>query len=285
MTQKISGANESRNWSVPAYALDELQPRATQYVVIIPVLNEGERIRRQLTRMHELGLNKTIDTVVVDGGSTDGSLAKNFLLSVGVRALLTKTGPGKLSAQLRCGYAWALQEGYKGIITIDGNGKDGVETIPDFAAALDQGYGYVQASRFIRGGYRENTPWSRLLAIRLLHAPLLSLAASRWLTDTTQGYRAYSRAYLLHPEVQPFRDVFVRYELLAYLTVRASQLNFKVRELPTTRIYPKGEKIPTKIIGVNALIDLLRVVFRVLFGVYKPSSRVKRGRDGGDHRL
>lgn len=273
MTPEIAQAIDSRGWSVPEFKVAQLKPRATLYVVLIPVINEGERIRRQLTRMHELGLTEAVDTVVVDGGSTDGSLAEDFLRSVGVRALLTKTGPGKLSAQLRCGYAWALLDGYEGLITIDGNDKDGVETIPDFVAALNQGYGYVQASRFIRGGRNANTPISRLLAIRLPHAPLLSLAARRWLTDTTQGYRAYSRAYLLHPGVQPFREVFVRYELLAYLKVRASQLGFKVRELPTTRIYPKGEKIPTKISGFSALVDLLAVVFRVLLGAYHPPSK------------
>ena len=99
------------------------------------------------------------------------------------------------------------------------------------------------------------------------------MAARKWFTDTTQGYRAYSSAYLLHPGVQPFRDEFVRYELLAYLTVRASQLGFKVKELPTTRVYPKGEKIPTKISSFGAQMDLLSVVFRVLFGVYHPVSR------------
>jgi dolichol-phosphate mannosyltransferase len=96
------------------------------------------------------------------------------------------------------------------------------------------------------------------------------LAAGKWFTDTTQGYRAYSRAYLLHPDVQPFRDVFTGYELLAYLTVRGSQVGLKVKELPTVRVYPKGEKIPTKISGFGALAKLLKVVFAVLLGAYHP---------------
>jgi dolichol-phosphate mannosyltransferase len=273
MIPELAAILQDRNWSVPDFKVAEFRPRGTRYAVLIPVIDEGERVRTQLRQMHALGLTALVDTIVVDGGSTDGSLAEEFLRSVGLRALLTKLGPGKLSAQLRCGYAWALLTGYEGIITIDGNGKDGIETIPDFAAALDDGYGYVQASRFIRGGRSENTPLSRLLAIRLLHAPLLSLAACKWLTDTTQGYRAYSSAYLTHPGTQPFRDEFVRYELLAYLTVRASQLGFKVKELPTTRVYPKGEKIPTKINSFGAQLNLLSVLFRVLFGVYHPVSR------------
>jgi dolichol-phosphate mannosyltransferase len=257
-------------WEVPAFRTEAFGPRATRYATLIPVLNEGVRIQAQLRQMHALGLHRLSDIVIVDGGSTDGSLAEDFLRSVGVRALITKTGPGRLSAQLLCGYAWALQEGYEGLITIDGNGKDGVETLPDFVAALDAGFGYAQASRFIPGGHEENTPLLRMLAIRLLHAPVLSLAAGRWLTDTTQGYRAYSRAYLLDPAVQPFRAVFQRYELLAYLTVRASQLGYQVTEIPTSRTYPKGEAVPTKINGVAALADLLATLLRTVAGAYHP---------------
>jgi hypothetical protein len=174
---------------------------------------------------------------------------------------------------LRCAYAWALLEGYKGIITIDGNGKDGVETLPLFAEAIDEGYGYVQASRFIKGGHSENTPLSRLLAIRFIHAPLLSLAAGYWFTDTTQGYRAYSSDYLLDPCTKPFREIFQRYELLAYLTVRASQIGYRVKEIATSRVYPADEAVPTKISGIKALWDLLMVVKRTLVREYHPSAQ------------
>ena len=265
----------SRNWDVPGFRAEVLQPRKSRYVIIIPVINEGERIQRQLRAMAALHIADEIDTVVVDGGSRDGSLEHDFLASVGVRALVTKTGPGRLSAQLRCGYAWALLEGYQGIITIDGNGKDGVDTLPLFARALDEGFGYVQASRFLPGGHAENTPLSRWLAIRLIHAPALSLGAGVWLTDTTQGYRAYSSAYLLDPRTQPFRGVFQRYELLAYLTVRASQIGYKVKEIATSRIYPADEAIPTKISGVRALWDLLMVVMRTLLRTYHPAKPAK----------
>ncbi|WP_029414756.1 glycosyltransferase family 2 protein [Brevundimonas bacteroides] len=259
-------------WSIPDFDVDVLHERRTPYVVVIPVLNEGDRLHRQLTRMMALSLHHTADIIIADGGSTDGSTDPQGLLALGVRARLTKRGPGALSAQLRCAYAWALQEGYDGMVTIDGNGKDGVETLPQFLTALDDGYGYVQASRFIRGGHHENTPWLRALAIRLIHAPLLSLAAGHWLTDTTQGYRAYSRDYLLDRRVQPFRDVFVRYELLAYLTVRASQLGYRVREIATSRVYPRGEAIPTKIRGFSPLIDLLVILWRTVTRAYHPKS-------------
>jgi dolichol-phosphate mannosyltransferase len=259
-----------RGWAVPAFRADTFSARTTRYVVVIPVLNEGQRIRSQLRRMHDLGISAEADLAIVDGGSSDGSLEPGFLRSVGVRALLIKTGAGRLSAQLRCGYAWSLCEGYDGIVTIDGNDKDGVETIPSFLRALDDGYGYAQASRFIPGGHSANTPPLRLLAIRLFHAPMLSLAAGTWLTDTTQGYRAYSAAFLADPRTQPFRDIFMGYELLAYLTVRASQLEYRVIELPTSRVYPSGGPVPTKINSFAAQLDLVHILLRTVLRHYHP---------------
>ena len=261
---------EARGWDVPSMSEVVFAPKKHRYVIVIPVINEGKRIQQQLQEMAASNVADIADIVIVDGGSTDGSLEPDFLTGVHVSALLTKLGPGKLSAQLRCAYAWALVQGYEGIITIDGNGKDGVETIPDFVKGLDEGYGYLQASRFKKGGHHENTPLARWLAIRLIHAPIQSLSAGVWLTDTTQGYRSYSSDYLLHPGVQPFRSIFSKYELLVYLTVRASQLGFKVKEIATRRIYPANEPTPTKISGLSSLVDLVMVVLSGLFRVYHP---------------
>lgn len=65
----------------------------------------------------------------------------------------------------------------------------------------------MQASRFIQGGTAENTPKIRDFAIRYIHAPMLSLFSGFKWTDTTQGFRAYSRKVLLDPKVAPFRDI------------------------------------------------------------------------------
>jgi dolichol-phosphate mannosyltransferase len=256
---------------VPSYDRKVLSERRTRYGIVVPAINEGARIRDQLARMHASGTMKLADVIVADGGSTDGSLEPDELRRCDVRALLVKTGPGKLSAQLRMAYAYALEEGYEGIVTIDGNGKDSIESIPLFLKALDDGVDYAQASRFIAGGRAINTPFIRHWAIKLVHAPLLSFAAGRRLTDTTQGFRGYSRRYLADPRVRPFRDVFRTYELLAYLTVRASQLGFRVIEIPTTRTYPPG-KIPTKI-NLRGQFSLVAILLRTLFRRYHPRSK------------
>ena len=187
---------------------------------------------------------------------------------MGANSLLVKIGAGKQGAQLRMGFWWALERGYDGFITIDGNNKDSIEDVPSFIKKLDAGYDFVQGSRFIKGGQAINTPIIRWLAVRLIHAPVISLTARKRFTDTTNAYRAYSKKYITHPEVQPFRDIFATYELLAYLSVKASQLGLKTCEIPVTREYPKSGKTPTKIKGLRGNSLLLKILFANARGKY-----------------
>lgn len=254
-------------WQVPAFRVEFWQGRQQRHCVVIPVINEGDRIRNLLARMQSHAVPNACDVLIVDGGSTDGSLHAPDLQARGVRGLLVKTGPGKLSAQLRCAYAFALEQGYEGIVTIDGNDKDDPEAIGRFVQALENSVDFVQASRFVPGGVAENTPVSRHWAIRLIHAPLLSVFSGfRW-TDTTQGFRAYSRRLLLDPSIAPFRDVFQGYELLAYMSYRAPQLGYRCVEIATARRYPKGE-VPTKISSVRGNLAVMGVLLRTCLGRY-----------------
>lgn len=256
-------------WMVPEFKIPFWLGRHSNWCVVIPVINEGVRIQNLLSKMRRLKIDEIADILIIDGGSTDDSLRPDELQRNGVRGLVVKTGPGKLSAQLRCAYAFALDQGYEGIISIDGNDKDDPEAIPAFIEALEKGVDFVQASRFILGGESENTPRSRDFAIRFIHAPMLSWASGfRW-TDTTQGFRAYSRKMLLDDKVAPFRNVFDTYELLAYLSYRVPKLGYRCMEIPTIRRYPKGE-VPTKISAFKGNALVLAILFRSCLGKYNP---------------
>ncbi|MDD2774357.1 MAG: glycosyltransferase family 2 protein [Gallionella sp.] len=257
------------HWQMPTFEIQWWLGRQHPWCVVIPVINEGERINSLLSKMAALKVDTFADIIIVDGGSTDGSLASKRLQVHGVRGLLIKTGSGKLSAQLRCAYGFALDQGYEGIVTIDGNDKDDPEAIPQFINALKNGVDFVQASRFISGGLAENTPKSRDFAIRFIHAPMLSLFSGFHWTDTTQGFRAYSRKMLLDVKIALFRDIFMTYELLAYLSYRAPKLGYQCVEIPTKRCYPKGE-VPTKISSVKGNLSVLAVLVRACLGNYNP---------------
>ena len=253
---------------VPKFESTEFNIKTKKYAVLIPIINEGERIQKELERAKKYTISEYVDIVICDGGSTDDSTNHEMLKALEVNTLLVKQDAGKQGAQLRMGIWWALDRGYEGIITIDGNNKDSIEDIPKFIEKLERGYDFVQGSRFIKGGKAINTPLSRYLAVRLLHALIISLTAKQWFTDTTNAYRAYSAKYLKDDRVQPLRDIFMTYELLAYLSVRATQLGMKACEVPVTRAYPKGEKTPTKISFFKGNSELLKILFENLRGKY-----------------
>jgi len=262
-----------RQPGVPAFSAEEYAPKQKDYVLLIPVINEGERIRNELLRAQEAGVSGFADIVICDGGSTDGSMAEKLLRGLDVNTLLVKQDTGKQGAQLRMGIWWALERGYKGIITIDGNDKDSIEDVPAFIEKLEEGYDFVQGSRFIPGGQAINTPWIRNVSVRLIHAPVTSLTAGHRFTDSTNAFRGYSTRYLQDERVQPLRDVFMTYELLAWLSVRAAQLGMKVCEVPVTRAYPREGKTPTKISFFKGNSELMKILLKNLFGAYRPKGK------------
>lgn len=245
----------------------EFESKKNDYCLCIPVLNEEKHIFKQLKRAKKFNIDKKVDIIICDGDSKDKTNDKNLLKKYSVNTLLIKKGKGKQGSQLRICFWWALQRGYKGIITIDGNNKDSIEDVPKFIYKLKQHYDFIQGSRFVKGGKAINTPLIRYLALRLIHSPIISVTARHKFTDSTNAYRGYSAKYILDERVKPFRDVFDSYELLAYLSVRASQLHMKVCEIPVTRRYPKG-KVPTKISFFKGNIELLIILFKNFRGDY-----------------
>ena len=255
---------------VPRFECKEFEKKTKAYVVLIPIINEGTRIIEELTRAYNNNIHEYADIVICDGGSTDGCTEETRLQELRVNTLLVKKDTGKQGAQLRMGIYWAIERGYEGVITVDGNNKDSIEDVPRFIEKLKEGYDLIQGSRFIKGGKAINTPFIRNISVRLIHAPVISLTAHQRFTDTTNAYRAYSMRYLKDERVKPLRDVFMTYELLAYLSVRATQLGYKACEIPVTRAYPKTGKTPTKISFIKGNSELMKILVNNALGKYSP---------------
>lgn len=258
------------NYGVPKFSSFEFDDRSKDYCVLIPIINEKGLIEKELERAFNAEVYRVADIVICDGGSTDGCTDHDDLKKFKVNTLLVKEDKGKQGAQLRMGFSWAIKRGYKGFITIDGNNKDSIEDVPRFIEKLNEGYAFIQGSRFVKGGQAINTPLSRKIAVKLIHAPVISMTAHKRYTDTTNAYRGYSSEYITDPRVDIFRDIFDTYELLAYLSVRADQLKMKTCEIPVTRAYPKTGNTPTKIHGFSGNWLLFKILIQNAFGKFKP---------------
>ncbi len=256
---------------LPEYELYKISEKKNKYLICIPVLNEGERFKKQLKEMKEKNIQSVADIIMCDGGSTDGSSDLEMLESYDVSALIIRKSKGHMSDQLMLGYYYALINGYEGTITIDGNGKDGIEGIFEFVKALDESYDLIQGSRYVKGGVAINTPKSREFAIKLIHVPIVNMLSGFKYTDTTNGFRAHSIKVFKDKKIQPFRyGSFPTYALVHYLTVIVPQLGYKVKEVPVLRQYPSTGKVPTKISPIKGNIDLIKILWNLFKKKYNP---------------
>jgi dolichol-phosphate mannosyltransferase len=244
----------------------------SKYCLCIFVINEGERLLSQLAKTRTLDF--CIDTIIVDGGSTDGSTDKEKLNQFKVNTLLVLEEKGQLGTQTQLAFMWAIENGYEGVITMDGNNKDSPSDALKFIEQLEGGYDFIQGSRFIKGGEHKNTPLSRLLGIKLIHAPLVQLASGYKYTDTTNGFRAYSKKLLTNSLFPVFLKSMSSYNYHYYLSIFSTVNKFKCTEVPVTRIYPKGA-VPTKISKVKGNYLLFAGLIKVILmrlGLIKCSS-------------
>lgn len=249
---------------VPEYKEIIFQEKHSKYCLLIPLFNEKKYFLMQIAKMQECGVFNSVDVIICDAGSSDGCTDQHMLESNGFTALLIRVGNGRYSTDMRMGYSWAIINGYEGFISVDGNNKDDTSAVVDFVKMLEEGYDYIQGSRYVPGGQALRTPLIRAIALKLINEPVMTFCARRRLTDTTNGFRAYSRKFLLDKNLVLFRDIFWGYELIYYLPVMACKLGYKVVEIPVTRAYPESGDVPTKIGGLKGNIYQLSILWHMI---------------------
>ena len=222
---------------VPPYSFEPGAPARHPWLVYVFAFNEGLKLETQLARFPAPAA-RGYDLILGDDGSSDGSTPSSFVGRFGLRGVTRLAQNRGLSPNIKAGMDWYLAQGYRGVVMMNGNDRDGVETVPAFIEKLEAGFGYVQGSRFRPGGEHVNTPGYRHWSIRLVHAPLFSLAAWKWMTDTTNGYRAFSSKAIKALGEGLFSPEFQRYEVEQYMAWKTIRLGFSACEVPVARRYP-----------------------------------------------
>ena len=153
--------------------------------VIVPVYNEANILRQTTLPLVEAGYT----VVVVDDGSTDGSLATlNDLMVVRLRHA-SNLGQG---AALETGMQYALRHHARAAVHFDADGQHNWRQIPDLVAPVLSGEADIAlGSRFLRPEDAAGIPAFRRLVLRI-GIIISGLFSGLWLTDTHNGFRALS---------------------------------------------------------------------------------------------
>jgi dolichol-phosphate mannosyltransferase len=199
--------------------------------------NEGDKLRATLDAFPA---QRSYDVLVLDDGSTDGSLE-------GVEArgfkLITNQSNEGLGASIKKAFRYALDHNYDVIVIMAGNGKDNpVEISRLLDPIAHNGYDFVQGSRFLNGGAYGNMPPYRLVATRYVHPMVFSVLAGKRVTESTNGFRAIKTNVLRDERIdweQPWLD---QYELEQYVHFKVVRLGYKRTEVPVSKIYPSDRR-------------------------------------------
>jgi hypothetical protein len=158
--------------------------------------------------------------------------------------------------------------GFDVAVVMAGNNKDSPEEIPLLLEPIAVGVAdFVQGSRYLkRNASFGEMPYYRRLATRV-HPLLFSLAARRYVTESTNGFRAVHRRVLTDPRIdlsQPWLD---EYELEPYLYLRAIQCGFRTVEVPVSKVYPPKALGQTKMQPITGWWSILRPLVLVGLGL------------------
>lgn len=127
------------------------------------------------------------DVLVVDDGSSDGtqSIARQFPVSVARHPFNIGVG-----GAMRTGFQYAVSRGYDVVVQIDADGQHTAAQADRLIEALDA-VDIAIGSRFSTGAQYDVHP-IRGISMRLV-AGLMSRVVGHRLTDSTSGFRAFSK--------------------------------------------------------------------------------------------
>ena len=192
-------------------------------LVIIPAYNEEQSLPGVLREL--AAQTPEYDVLVVSDGSTDRTADVARAAGVHVAVLPFNLGIG---GALRTGFAFAVRRGYERAVQFDADGQHDPLAVERLLAPLTTGADMVIGSRFAEGGaVTYDVSKIRRRAMQLLQR-LVRWLVGRTYTDTSSGFRSFSRAMLVF-----FADTYpVEYMDSVEALVLACNAGFRVEEVP-----------------------------------------------------
>lgn len=186
--------------------------------VVIPTLNEVSNIKHVFPYIPEL----IDEIVVVDGGSTDGTIEEILKFRKDAKIIIDKT-PGK-GVALRVGFKAATGDL---IVMMDADGSQDPKEIPKFIEPILNGYDVSKGSRMVKGGGSTDITLFRRFGNKMFVTMVNTLYGSNF-TDLCYGYLAFKKDAISKMNCKS--DGF---EIETEQSIRMAKTKLKIKEVPS----------------------------------------------------
>ena len=237
-------------------------------LIALPVYNEEKSLPLLLARIQR-GMRRVAlpcRVVVVDDGSTDGSLAiaRSFARHLPLHILRHAANEG-LGTAIRDVFLWAVQEcsGDDLMVTLDADNTQPPERIPEMVERFEAGVDVVMGSRYAPAARTLNVPCHRRLLSYLGNLAYQIRFRVKGVRDYTCGFRAY-RVGILRRGFAAYGENLVRsrgFECMAEIVVKLRALGATFAEIPFALDY-SAKPGPSKMRLWQAISGNLRVLIR-----------------------
>jgi glycosyltransferase involved in cell wall biosynthesis len=236
-------------------ALPDLDGRVRGGILaVIPAYNEAENVGAVVSRIPDRVCGLPVTALVVDDGSSDGTVAAAEAAGAVVARHLRNRGGG---AALRTGYALAAEAGAAIVVTLDADGQHLPEEMTRLVRPIVAGRAdAVNGSRTL--GSADPNTFSRELGLRVFNRVLTSLTRTD-ITDCSSGYRAIRAESLAKLELR--QEQFHASEWL----IEAVKRGLRLEEVPITvarRMHGETKKPATLGYGLGFTKAIVRAWLR-----------------------
>lgn len=244
--------------TIPAKPIAErITYRGYSILVTMPCWNEESKVGLGVKAVPK----ELVDTTcVVDNGSIDNT--KNEAQGSGA---LVISHPINLGAGggIRTGLEYGRTNNYDLLAVLAGDNQDDPNDL--FRAVdkvIDGNFDYIQGSRWLKEGKRENMTLSRTL-LTWVYSLLFRIIFKTKITDATNGFRVFRREVLDNPKLNLWQNWLLQYEMEPYLLIQTCRSGYKVGEVPVTKRYHNDMKENTKMVPFKGWWSILRPLFLI----------------------